>query len=511
MHSRQSVVKGGMKLGSNQAFGQACSFARSVIFARLISPADFGVAATFAMTFSFLEMISNVAAETVLIQAKDGNEPAFQQTAQAVQFLRGLINALFIFSLAGMFSHLFGVPQAKSAFQLLALLPLIKGLTHLDMNRMQRDLKFGPSILVDSGSNLLVTITSVWFGVWLRDYWAMLWMLILQSVLYVVGSHLVAGRRYSWGWNRGYARTIFTFGWPLLINGLLLYIILQGDRFVIGAAHRLFQNSSYTLTDLGVYSVAFSLTFAPTMLVANASTSLFLPLLSRAQSDSTEFEKRYLACLQIVSVMAAIISAVFIVSGGWLVRMIYGQKYAAAGAFIGVLAAMQAMRILRVAPTLGAMAFADTKNAMFSNIVRTSALVGVLCASITGRSLIWVAASGLAGEVLAFVTCIWRLQQCHSVHIRLTLRPLAVSVSAMLLGAILVASGIVNMGWGAAPLAACVLVILTLTFAILSLHGLRDHFRAILAKFPQGRSGAARDQNPEMARITGDSASATSR
>src|SRR6516162_2044857 len=121
MHSRHSVVKGGMKLGSNQAFGQACSFARSVIFARLISPADFGVAATFAMTFSFLEMISNLAAETVLIQAKDGNEPAFQQTAQALQFLRGLINALFIFSLAGIVSRLFGVPQAKPAFQLLAL------------------------------------------------------------------------------------------------------------------------------------------------------------------------------------------------------------------------------------------------------------------------------------------------------------------------------------------------------------------------------------------------------
>jgi hypothetical protein len=191
--------------------------------------------------------------------------------------------------------------------------------------------------------------------------------------------------------------------------------------------------------------------------------------------------------------------------------MIYGQKYAAAGAFIGVLAAMQAMRILRVAPTLGAMAFADTKNAMFSNIVRTSALLGVLFSSITGRSLIWVAASGLAGEVLAFVTCIWRLQRCHSVHIKLTLRPLAVSASAMLLGAILVASGIANMGWGAAPVAACGLVILTLALAVFSFHGLRDHLRAILAKFLPGWSREVSDQNPEIPPITRDSANATSR
>src|SRR5260370_15498250 len=95
------IFKSGLKLGVNQAFVQVCSFARSVIVARVISPADFGVAATFAMTFAFLEMISNLAAETVLIQAKDGNEPAFQQTAQSLQFLRGLTNALFIFAMAG--------------------------------------------------------------------------------------------------------------------------------------------------------------------------------------------------------------------------------------------------------------------------------------------------------------------------------------------------------------------------------------------------------------------------
>src|SRR5260370_6627706 len=409
------IFTSGLKLGVNQAFVQVCSFARSVIVARLVSPADFGVAATFAMTFSFLEMISNLAAETVLIQAKDGNDSAFQQTAQSLQFLRGLANALFIFAMAGMISRLFGVPQAKLAFQCLAFLPLIKGLTHLDVNRLQRDLRFGPSIMADSGSNFVVTLGDLPLGFWLRDYWAMLWLLILQSAIYVAGSHIVSERRYVWGWSKTYARMIFSFGWPLLINGLLLYIILQGDRFLIGAAHQLFRNSPYTLADLGVYSVAFALTFAPTMFVANISTSLFLPLLSRAQSDVAQFTKRYLACIQIVSLMASIISILFTVSGGSIVRMVYGQKYASAGTFIGLLGAMQAMRILRVAPTLAAMAFADTKNAMVCNMVRTSALAGVLYCSITGQALLWVAASGLAGEVLAFLTCVCRLQRCHSV------------------------------------------------------------------------------------------------
>ena len=510
MSSRKSIFKNGVKLGLNQAFSQLCSFAKSVIIARLISPADFGVAATLAMTFSFLEMVSNLAAETVLIQAKAGNEPAFQRTGQSLQALRGLINALFIFALAEMISRLFGVPQAKLAFQCLALLPLIKGLTHLDVNRLQRDLKFGPSILAETGSNLLVTLAAVPLGLWLRDYWAMLWLLILQSAIYVVVSHLAAERGYAWGWSKAHARTIFSFGWPLLINGLLLYVILQGDHFAIGSARRLFRNSSYTLADLGVYSVAFALTFAPTVLVGNVCTSLFLPLLSRAQSDTDQFKKHYLACIQILSLIATIIQSVFIVSGGWFVTVIYGHKYSAAGAFIGALAAMQALRMLRQAPTLAAMAYGDTKNAMICNIVRTSALAGVIFSCITGRSLLWIAASGFVGELLALLTCVWRLQRRHSIPAKLSFQPFAIVGFGMLLGTTAVVVGIPHLGWAAAPLASFGLILAMLVVTLSLFRELRDDLSAILLEngFLFKSKPPALNQNPQIAPLTGDSAEA---
>jgi len=380
------------------------------------------------------------------------------------------------------------------------------------VNRLQRDLKFGSSILAESGSNLLATLAALPLGLWFRDYWAMLWLLILQAVTYVVVSHVAADRRYSWGWNKTYARTIFSFGWPLLINGLLMYIILQGDRFVIGAAQRLFKNSAYTLADLGVYSLAFALTFAPTMLVANVCSSLFLPLLSRAQSDAAQFRKHYLTCVQVVSLMASLISILFIVSGGWIVRTIYGQKYAAAGTFIGVLAAMQAMRILRAAPTVAAMAYANTKNAMICNIVRTSALAGVLFSSITGKSLLWVAACGLAGEVPALLTCVWRIQRCHSVPARLSLQPFAVCTLAILVGTTAVAVGVPHLGWLGAPLVSVGLMIAMLSLSLLLFHELRDYLYAILLEhkvfvLSWGRSAP---QNRQGARLNSDSTNESS-
>ena len=429
---KKSILKGGVKLGVGQVVAQVCSMVRSIILARLISPANFGIAATFAITFSLFEMLSNLSADRLLVQAKDGDEPKLQGTAQMLNAVRGVANAAIILLLAGPISNMFGVAQARWAFQCLAIVPLTRGFTHLDSNRVQRTLRFGQSVFLDVTTNVVATLMAFPLGYWLRDYSAMLWLLVLQSVTLLVASHLVAERPYTLAWDRGYIKKMTSFGWPLLINGLLMFGIFEGDRFIIGASHRLFARSIYTLGDLGVYSVAFSLTMAPTMFVANVCTSLFLPLLSQAQGAAEQFQRRYSACSQVIALLAASISIPFILAGSKCVVLIYGQKYQAAGSIIGWLAAMWAVRMVRVTPTLGAMALGDTVNSMISNILRSAAIAGVLAAAAFGSDLTWIAISGLTGEVMATIASLARLKRRNGVPAMLCLRPLSVSAVAMI-------------------------------------------------------------------------------
>src|SRR5207247_896458 len=147
--------------------------------------------------------------------------------------------------------------------------------------------------------------------------------------------------------------------------------------------------------------LAFSTVQMPAMLVANVCTSLFLPTLSRVRSARARFDQDYLACSLIICLAAAVTSGPLIFAGGWLVGLIYGPDYSSAGSVIMWLAAMQAVRIIRVTPTLGAIALGDTKNPMMSNVVRTPAFVLVLLVAAAGGPLAWIAACGLAGELLA--------------------------------------------------------------------------------------------------------------
>jgi len=475
------VLTGGLTVGSGQVLTQALSFMRNVIIARLISPADFGIAAMFAMTFSLLDMISNVSADKLLIQAEDGDAPSLQNTAQLIHFGRGLMNSLIIFALAFPIAHLFGVPQARWAFECLALAPLLRGFIHLDTFRLQREMRFRPAVTVDVGSQILVTVAALPLAFWLRDYSAMLWVLILQAASAAIMSHVVAERPYGWTWDGARARRIFSFGWPLLVNGILLFIIMDGDRFMIGSAHHLFPRSTLSLADLGVYSVAFAVTMGPAMLILNVSGPVFFPLLSRTQEFREQFERRYSACAQFLCVAAAAAAIPFVLLGGWLVVTIYGAKYAAASGFIAWLSGMWSLRVVRAAPTMAALALGDSKNSMYSNIARTVALAGALTAVAIGAGLVWIAVSGFGGELFALLVCLARLRREHGVRASGFVSPFAVYAASVLTAAA-AARGLESVGPVASMATAASLVALACVTMLIAFPKFRSDVGGLVLK-----------------------------
>ena len=128
------------------------------------------------------------------------------------------------------------------------------------------------------------------------------------------------------------------------------------------------------MEDLGVYSVAAVLALTPSFFLLRVVGSLLLPLLSRVQDNEREFPARYSLCSQMLCLASAVFGSFLIACGGSLITTIYGAKYSAAASLIGWLAAMQAFRIIRAAPTIAAIARGDTKNLMISNIARASGL-----------------------------------------------------------------------------------------------------------------------------------------
>ena len=183
-----------------------------------------------------------------------------QATLQTMQMLRGVLLALLLLVTAGPLARFMSVPEVAWGFQLMALIPLFQGLMHFDVARAQRDMDFRPLIKVILGAEcatlLLIYPLFLVFG----DYRTALFALLLQQVLMLAISHVLAERRYRLAFDRAMLMRAFVFGWPLMLDAILMFGIFQGDRLIV--ANRL------GVTDLGLYSLAFMLTFIATTVLA---------------------------------------------------------------------------------------------------------------------------------------------------------------------------------------------------------------------------------------------------
>lgn len=420
---RSRVIKGTALVSSGQIAGRACTFGRNVILARMLGPEDFGIGATFAITVAMLEMISDLSAGQLLIQAKDGDEPRNQYTAQTFTFVRGLLLAALILAGAPLLAQLFNVPQATWAFRWLALIPIIRGSFNLDVQRLQRDLRYTPDVTSFFIGELVAVAAAYPVVKLVGDYSAVLIVVCIQVSVWTVLTHVMASRRYKLGFERVFFGRMLSFGWPLLIDGLLLFGAFMGDRVIVA--------QQYTPADLGVYAVAISLSLTPTLVLARVAMAMGMPLLSRVQDEPERFLDRYRLLGEGLAVIGGTFGVMMIILGAPIVELVYTPQFAPAGLLVAWLGAAQAFRILRFAPIIATMARADTKATMMGNIGRLLGVAIALGMGLAGQPLWMIASSALAGEVCALLVLLLRLRRKHEIPLAPGLVP-AVLIAAAL-------------------------------------------------------------------------------
>ncbi|HWB01664.1 MAG TPA: oligosaccharide flippase family protein [Verrucomicrobiales bacterium] len=433
MSLRGKSLKGSALLSAGEAVIYGASFVRNMILARLLTKADFGTAAAFAMVITLLEFTNKLGISRFVIRDKEGAQADFIATAHLMQFVTGVISALLIAVAAVPLANLFGLENHRWTMVVLAVVPVLNGLQHLDVRRFERDLRFGPSTLTEVIPQIVITLAAWPLAHWLGDFRAMLVLLIGKSVMSCVSSHWLAEQPYRWQSHRDYSIRMLKFGWPLLVTGFLMFGTLQGDQFLVA--------TFYTMTDLGPYAAAAALTMAPSFVFGRIFNSVMLPVMAKVQDDPVAFHRRYRQATAVIVTFAAVCAAGMIIGSEALMVLVYGPKYAGAGVIMAWLAASNAYRNLRISPALAAMAKGDSQNQMISNLWRVVALVPALVLALAHYPVWMLACTGVVGELLA----------CRAAWVRLSRRdgvPLSTNlVSGMwVAGAIIFAFGIDALG-----------------------------------------------------------------
>ena len=416
-------MRGGIQLLGGHGAVQFILLLRNFCIARLISPEEFGVAATFALTLSVLEAISDMSFAKLLIQDRDGDQPRFQAVLQALTLGRGLLMGAAIFAAAEPIARIFGVPEAADAYRWLALAPALKGFAHLDIKRVQRSLNFTAELrlmIVAQLSGLLVAVALAWV---LRDYMAVLWGVLAQATVYCMGAHVLAERRYQLALGGDEVAKALRFGWPLMLNGVVVMLAMQGDRALVGAR--------LSMTDLAIYTVASMLVGALQLPMQKITTSLTLPWMAAAQ-ETPFFAKRYGMTADFLTILALLILVPVTLLGAELVTLVFGSEYASPPLLVGLLAFGAALRLVRSGPVVASLAVGDTKNLMLTSIARSVGILAAALALFAGGGLVGVAAGMCLGEFAACAVAMIRLRRVTKVTSGSSLRQFGIVLAAAL-------------------------------------------------------------------------------
>ncbi len=388
------MIKKGIFLAGTNGAINILMLGRSIILARLLGIEDFAVAVSFVIIGGFFELLSNFAVEMYVVQSKDGDSERVQASGHVFQIARGCLTALLILLSAPLIADYFGRPDATDYYRLLAGIPIIKGFYHLDVVRFQRQHEFGPFVRRDLFAAIASLMVAALGGILLESYAAMVLALYAQVLAGWAVTFREASRPYRTMINKDVMLSILRFGWPLLVNALFLFMIMEGEKVIIGG--------EIGMREMGWFAVAASITLAPSLVLARTVQSYFLPIVSRFK-DTDSFDDA-VNVMQFVSIFTNIfyVFSMF-VFGSALVVIVYGAEYIEALQVVSLMVLVQGVRIAKSNLSIIAVAIGRTRYPMYANIPRIILLLYVWWQATYGISIQDILYVALAGEVLGVV------------------------------------------------------------------------------------------------------------
>lgn len=394
-HGGRKIFGQGAILLSGFLTSQICSFLRNAMLGHLLSKGDFGIAATITITLQLLEIISDLAADRMILQAPDGDAQRLIETAHVLLILRGLVIAAVLWFSAPLVVQFFGVPDALWAFQWIALVPLIKGFMHLDVRRMQRHLIHRPFAVVEALPQLIALGLVLPFLNIAGGYQTVVFLAFAQSLAGVMTSHYFAERPYALAFDREFLRRFIAFGWPILLCALPLVAVYQGDRVIVGRY--------LGMEALAIYSAAFMLAMVPGLLASKICLSLVLPLLAEVRERGETFVERFVLLSEAVVLVASAYLVFFAFMGGHALGLAFGADYSDQGPVIMLLAVMWGLRIIQSAAGTGLMALGVTRPLLTAGIIRALVLAPIFVLAARGLPLEGIALLGVVGELFSLI------------------------------------------------------------------------------------------------------------
>ena len=308
---------------------QALNFAFGVILARLLLPEDFGLLVTVQIFTGVAGLIAGGGMAQALVRTKEATQHDFN-VVFTMQFAICTLIFGFFYFIAPYFARWYEEPIYEALLQVTAINFLMRPLVGNHSIWLHRNMRFKVRSIIGVISGLVTSISSVymaWIGMGV-------WSLAFSGLLGSLTNWLLLSRqtplRLAFAFDRRRANRLGGTGIKFASLGILDYLRGQVNNFVIG---RLASPAA-----VGLFNKADSLAKLP---FSTLSASVYQPVFRALAEEQDNLDRSKYIFLRHVTLLLIYTFPAYITLG-WLaeplITVIYGAKWSAAAAPMGVLA-----------------------------------------------------------------------------------------------------------------------------------------------------------------------------
>ena len=369
----QRSVEGFLWSGSAVVVQAASQLLVLGILARLLTAFEFGVVSAALVVVALIRIFTESLIGPALTQRSDLTE-RHERAAFALSIYFGVASSVVLWASAGLVAGVFNIQALIPVVQVLSIMFLLEAPGAVPAALMQRDLAFARLSIVETVS-FIVGYAAV--GVVLALMGAGVWALVAAQLSYsfVRSTILLFSRSNAFGLVpfRRETKEILTYGGGHASARFFNYLAVEGDYFVVGRW--------ISAEALGFYGRAYQLAMRPSVLLGKALDRVIFPVMAAVQTDYQRLKRVYRRSVSLVVTLTTPISALGVVLGPEVVRVVLGPGWEPANVPFQVFSAGLLFRSVykpadSLAKALGIVYRRARRQAVYAVLVFGFALIG---------------------------------------------------------------------------------------------------------------------------------------
>jgi len=306
----------------------------TVVLARILLPADFGLVALATAISGYLEMVSQFGIELALIRFR-GTDRALYDTAWTLSILRGALIGIVIVVICVPVSDFWGDGRLVHILLVLSVASLFSGFRNVGVIDFVKNLEFNKEVVVVAVEKISAFVFAVSVAIIFRSYWALVIGILAGKCGDLLASYAMSSYRPRLSFAR--LRDVLGFGFWTLVTSVAGYFGHKGPTFFLGKmldAHA-----------VGVFNIAYQVAnVATTELMAPIRRAIF-PAYAQISDEPDRLRSAFFKVLSIIMVTTSPVAVGIGLVAEPLVVVVLGERWREAVPVIEIMAVFALLQV----------------------------------------------------------------------------------------------------------------------------------------------------------------------